>query len=103
MPGSHNFQVFNPSGTTNTDTDAAYLAQSQRATGLVAGIAITTMHNKLFRQVSVMATAFAQFMSNQGQTVSDSDVNALTTVITDTFAVKGVQAPQFINPSTWAQ
>ena len=103
MPGSTNFLVFNPTDATNTDSDSAYSTETQRTSGLQAGIAKTAMHNKFYRQVSVMVAAIAQFMANQGQTVSDADVNALTTAVTNTFAVKGVQTPQFINPSTWVQ
>lgn len=103
MPGSHNFLVFNPTATVNTDSDATYTAKTQRLNGVSGGLADPSMHNKLFRQTSVMVTAFAQFMANQGQTLSDTDVNALTTVITNTFAVKGIQTPQFINPATWVQ
>lgn len=88
MPGSHNFLVFNPDDTDNTDSDSTYLAQTQRLNGLRDGVGITSMHNKLFRQVSVMVAALAQFMANQGQTVSDNDVNALTTVITNTIATQ---------------
>lgn len=101
--GSSNFLVFNPSDTINTDSDADYAAENQRVSGLQNGIAKTKMHNKFYRQVSIMVAALAQFMVAQGQTVSDTDVNALTTAITNSFAVKGVQTPQFINPSTWVQ
>lgn len=103
MPGSSNFIVFNPTDTVNTDDDATYAAEAQRTSGLQNGIAKTAMHNKFYRQMSVMVAAIAQFMANQGQTVNDADVNALTTAVTNTFAVKGMQAPQFINPSTWSQ
>lgn len=103
MPGSHNFQVFNPTDAVGTDSDAAYLAQPQRANGLAPGIANTAMHNKLFRQVSVMVAAFAQFMANQGQVITDGDVNALTTAVTNTFQPKGATFSQITNPANWSQ
>lgn len=81
MPGSSNFLVFNPTDVVNTDSDVAYAAQTQRADGIATGVAIKSMHNKLFRQVSVMVAAIAQFMADQGETVSDSDLAALVTVI----------------------
>lgn len=84
MPGSSNFLVFNPTDTSNTDDDTTYAAETQRVSGLQTGVAKTSMHNKFYRQMSVMVAALAQFMANQGQTVSDADVNALTTVITNT-------------------
>lgn len=90
MAGSHNFLVFNPSDALTTDTDATYQAQPQRVNGLSNGMAITTMHNKLYRQMSVMVTAIANFMANQGQVITDADVNALTTAITNSFQRKDV-------------
>ncbi|MDQ7094229.1 hypothetical protein REC12_11575 [Desulfosporosinus sp. PR] len=89
MAGSTNFLVFNPTDTSNTDTDIEYLAETQRTSGLQNGIAKTRMHNKFYRQTSVMVAALAQFMANQGQTVSDDNVNALVTAITNTFDVSG--------------
>ena len=103
MPGSHNFQVFNPTNVASTDSDTAYLAQTQRINGLTPGIAVTTMHNKLFRQVSVMVAALAQFMADQGQVISDADVNALTVAVTNSFQQKGATFSQLTSPTSWCQ
>lgn len=103
MPGSHNFLVFNPNDAATTDSDATYLAQPQRINGLAPGIAVTTMHNKLFRQVSVMVTALAQFMADQGQVIMDDDVNALTTAVTNSFQQKGATFSQLSSPANWSQ
>ncbi|WP_459997297.1 hypothetical protein, partial [Paradesulfitobacterium aromaticivorans] len=92
MPGSTNFLVFNPTDVANTQDDATYTAETQRTGGLQNGIAKTAMHNKLFRQVTVMVAAIAQYMANQGQTVSDADASALTTVIQNSFAQRGATA-----------
>lgn len=89
MSGSTNFLVFNPADTEKTDSDADYAAETQRTGGLQGGIAKTAMHNKFYRQMSVMVAAFAQAMANQGQTVSDADVNALVTVIANSFMQRG--------------
>lgn len=103
MPGSHNFLVFNPTNVATTDDDVAYLAQAQRVNGLVPGIAVTSMHNKLFRQVTVMVAALAQFMANQGQVINDADVNALTTAVSNSFQQKGATFSQLSSPSNWSQ
>ena len=83
MPGSSNFLVFNPTNTLNTDSDGEYLAEIQRIGGLQDGIAKTAMHNKFYRQVSIMVAALAQFMADAGQAVSDNDLAALISVIHD--------------------
>ena len=83
MPGSSNFKVFNED-LQNTETDIEYATETQRISGLVTGIAKTKMHNKLFRQTSVMTAALAQFMADAGQTVSDNDLAALVSVIQET-------------------
>jgi arginine/lysine/ornithine decarboxylase len=102
MPGSHNFLVFNPTNVANTDDDAAYLLKAQRINGLTSGIADTTMHNKLYRQASVMVAALAQFMADQGQVITDGDVNALTTAVTNSFQQKGATFSQLTSPATWS-
>jgi len=81
LPGSSNFLVFNPTNTENTDSDGAYLAEIQRTGGLQNGIAKTAMHNKFYRQVSVMVAAIAQFMADKGQVVVDNDLASLVSVI----------------------
>ena len=103
MSGSHNFKVFNPTNVVGTDSDEVYLNQPQRLNGLAPGIANTAMHNKLFRQMSVMAAAIAQFMADQGQVINDSDVNALTTAVTNSFQQKGATFSQLTSPANWSQ
>lgn len=85
MAGSTNFLVFNPDDTLNTDDDATYLAEAQRILGIQNGIAKTSMHNKFYRQASVMVAALAQHMASKGYDVSDEDVNTLTEVIGNSF------------------
>ena len=84
MPGSSNFKVFNESFL-EAQSDGEYLGETQRVSGLTNGIAKTKMHNKLFRQVSIMVAAIAQFIANQGAVVSDGDLAALVSVIQDSF------------------
>ncbi|TGE35866.1 hypothetical protein E4K67_22370 [Desulfosporosinus fructosivorans] len=84
MPGNSNFKVFNENFL-DAQTDGDYLAETQRVNGLTAGIAKTKMHNKLFRQTSIMVAAIAQVMANQGAVVSDGDLAALVSVIQSSF------------------
>lgn len=82
MAGSSNFVVFNPP-LNNAETDTEYAADTVVTNGLVAGLATSVMHNKLFHQVSIMAAAIGNFIVNMGGTASDADVSALTTAFTD--------------------
>lgn len=91
---SNNFVTFDPP-LANADNDATYAAKTAVTSGLSTGIADTTMHNKLFHQVSVMASAIGLFISGQGGAASDVDVNTLVTVFADAIKnfIAGVTAP----------
>lgn len=84
MPGITNFKVFNEQFQ-NAMTDEEYMAEAQRTGGLVDGIAKTRMHNKLFRQTSIMTAALAQYMANKGYTATDEDLPSLVSALTDAF------------------
>ena len=56
---THNFQIFDES-MTDTMTDIDYQTDSQRTNGVIPGVADPLLHNKLYRQCSVMAYAIAQ-------------------------------------------
>ena len=86
MP-SNNFLEFN-TNKTNMQTDSEYAAETQRVNGVVSGIAKSKMHNKLFRQVSVMCAAIGEFIKNAGYEASDVSVSALLSAITNSFASK---------------
>jgi hypothetical protein len=83
---SNNFIEFNPNKQ-NIMSDVDYSTESQRLNG-VSGIAKSTMHNKLFRQLSVMAAAIGEFIKGTGNDASDSDVATLVTSISKAFATK---------------
>ena len=85
MSGSSNFLVFDENAL-SMKSDADYSADGTRINGVSAGMASVELHNKLYRQVSIMAAAIAQWMANQGNTVSDNDLAALTTIVTNSFA-----------------
>jgi hypothetical protein len=76
-----NFLVFDPNQTNLLD-DAAYTASTARQSGVEEGIAESTLYNKAMFQCSSMVAAFAEFLSDQGQTVVDANYSALVASIT---------------------
>lgn len=72
-----NFKIFNESYS-NIMGDTDYSSNTQRSGGVQNGIADPTLHNKLYRQVSVMAASLAAFVVNNGYDASDKDLSTLT-------------------------
>lgn len=81
----HNFQIFDES-MTSIDTDAEYLAEGQRLNGVTPGLASPKMHNKLYRQCSVMAYAMASVLAARGFDAMDDDPATLVDSIQRAFA-----------------
>jgi len=79
---SSNFLQFNPDQT-NALSDTDYANSATRTGGLVAGKALSTLHNKMFYQWSTAITALTDVFVNLGYTVSDSDLSTLTTVFSN--------------------
>ena len=82
---THNFQIFDES-MTDVMTDLDYQSDSQRTNGVIPGVADPLLHNKLYRQCSIMAYAIAQVISARGYNADDSDPAALANAIQRTFA-----------------
>ena len=82
---THNFQIFDES-LTAIDTDQEYLAESQRINGVTPGLAAPKLHNKLYRQCSVMAYAIASVLAQRGYDVTDSEPGGLINAIQRSFA-----------------
>lgn len=82
---THNFQIFDES-MTDTMTDIDYQTDSQRTNGVIPGVADPLLHNKLYRQCSVMAYAIAQTIVARGYNADDSDPVSLVNAIQRTFA-----------------
>lgn len=82
---THNFQIFDES-MTDVMTDLDYQSDSQRTNGVIPGVADPLLHNKLYRQCSVMAYAIAQVISARGYNADDSNPAALANAIQRTFA-----------------
>lgn len=75
---SSNFKVFAESvAALNVVSDAEYATDTQRINGVVPGLASAALHNKLYKQATIMAAALAQVLVEQGQDALDSDYAAL--------------------------
>ena len=82
---TNNFLIFDES-LTAIDTDQEYLAESQRLNGVTPGLASPKMHNKLYRQCSVMAYAIANVLAARGFNADDADPAGLVNAIQRAFA-----------------
>lgn len=75
---SSNFKVFAEAvAALNVVSDAEYATDTQRINGVVPGLASAALHNKLYKQATIMAAALAQVLVEQGQDALDSDYAAL--------------------------
>lgn len=75
-------------------SDAAYEVDTQRVRGgVVPGIAEPDMHNKLFRQATVMVAALAQVIADAGFDAMDNDYSGLVANLRKAFVgtVNGVK------------
>lgn len=89
-----NFKVFAESvADTNISSDLDYEVDTQRISGVVPGIAVPKMHNKLYKQATIMAAAIAKVIVQAGYDALDNDFSKLTENIRHTFAgsVNGVK------------
>lgn len=84
MAGSNNFKVFDENSQ-NIMSDADYNSNTARQNGVSTGLASSQLHNKLFRQISMMVTALGECIKNKGLVASDSDLAALVEVLQNTF------------------
>lgn len=74
-----NFKIFNEANTTDrTFNDSEYMNATQRQNGVIPGMALSRLHNKLYLQVSAMAKAIADFIVVQGHDCYDNDVAEIT-------------------------
>ena len=69
---NNNFMVFNEAKN-NIMSDSEYNLHSQRRSGVTSGIASSALHNKLYRQTSLVAKAVADFVASQGLDATDND------------------------------
>lgn len=83
-----NFKVFAESvSSNNVVTDAEYATDTQRINGVVPGIAAADLHNKLYKQATIMAAALAQVLVEQGQDALDSNYSKLVASLKKSFVL----------------
>lgn len=81
-----NFKVFAEAvDSSKVVSDAEYAVNTQRIGGVVPGLAAADLHNKLYKQATIMAAALAQVLVEQGQDALDSDYAGLVASIKKTF------------------
>lgn len=91
---STNFKIFAESvDVSDIETDSEYATDTQRMNGVVPGVAIPKMHNKLYKQATIMVAAIAQVIVQAGFDALDSDYSALVANLRKTFAgsVNGIK------------
>lgn len=82
-----NFKVFAESvDAENIVSDDEYSVDGQRIKGVVPGLAPANLHNKLYKQATVMAAAIAQVMVERGFNAMDNDYNGLVAALRGAFA-----------------
>jgi hypothetical protein len=74
---NNNFKVFDESKT-NIMSDTDYENHTQRKKGVQSGVASSAMHNKLYRQVSMIGKAVADFIQSQDFDANDADAQLLS-------------------------
>lgn len=89
-----NFRVFAEGvAPANIQSDNEYETDSQRVSGVVPGIALPSLHNKIYKQATIMAAAIAQVIVQAGLDAMDDDYTGLVANLRKTFAgsVNGVK------------
>lgn len=89
-----NFKVFAEGvAPANIQSDNEYETDTQRISGVVPGIAVPALHNKIYKQATIMAAALAQVIVQAGLDAMDDDYTGLVANLRKTFAgsVNGVK------------
>lgn len=82
-----NFKVFAESvAELNVMSDVEYATDSQRIAGVVPGLASPKLHNKLYKQATIMSAAIAQVLVERGFNAMDNDYDGLVKAIRQAFA-----------------
>lgn len=80
-----NFQIFNEENTPErTYNDSEYKEATQRLSGVMPGMALSRMHNKMYYQWSSMCKAIANLIVNRGRDCMDNDVEGITKNLEET-------------------
>ena len=89
-----NFKVFAEGvAPANIQSDNEYETDTQRVSGVVPGIAVPSLHNKIYKQATIMAAAIAQVIVQAGLDAMDDDYTGLVANLRKTFAgsVNGIK------------
>ena len=89
-----NFKVFAEGvSPANIQSDNEYETDTQRVSGVVPGIAVPALHNKIYKQATIMAAAMAQVIVQAGLDAMDDDYTGLVANLRKTFAgsVNGIR------------
>ncbi|EJP32302.1 bacterial shufflon protein, N-terminal constant region domain protein [Selenomonas sp. FOBRC9] len=74
-----NFQIFNEENMPErTYNDSEYKEATQRIGGVIPGMALSRMHNKMYYQWSAMCKAIANLIVKRGHDCMDNDVEGIT-------------------------
>lgn len=79
-----NFKIFAESAT-DLQTDAEYSTDSQRINGVEPGLAVAAMHNKLYKQATIMVAAIAQVLVERGFDAMDNNYDGLVQALRQAF------------------
>ena len=80
-----NYQIFNEENAPErTYNDSEYKEATQRVVGVMPGMALSRMHNKMYYQWSAMCKAIANLIVNRGRDCMDSDVEGITKALDET-------------------
>lgn len=84
-----NFKVFAEGvADKNIQSDSVYNADTQRISGVVPGIAEPKLHNKLYKQATIMVAALAQVIVQAGFDALDSDYSGLVSNLRKSLLVR---------------
>lgn len=98
---STNFKIFNEDHTKErTFNDSEYANATQRQSGVIPGIALSRLHNKLYFQVSSMCKAIADFIVGKGYDCNDDDVKTITENLGKAIVANGEEVVKSHNEST---
>ena len=98
---STNFKIFNEDHTKErTFNDSEYANATQRQSGVIPGIALSRLHNKLYFQVSSMCKAIADFIVGKGYDCNDDDVKTITENLGKAIVANGEEVVKPHNEST---
>ena len=83
-----NYQIFNEENAPErTYNDSEYKEATQRVGGVMPGMALSRMHNKMYYQWSAMCKAIANLIVNRGRDCMDSDVEGITKALDETITI----------------